>query len=315
MTAKKDENNAQTETMNTEINTEVMNTETVIASEFEIDPEVLEKRFNFPRIPRLTYGIVINEKEAGLFIPEKNLSKCGWIGTPELIELDLTGKERGVFFTKARMIVLGRVEPYIRYKDKDTLAERGENPALALTAIGWYEENKHLLDKTIMDAVSEHMVMFLSESNELLHQRPVRIRFKNVALWSMKEALDEYYLGAEIAFAGFTGQEASGKDDRWRSLILFDCEFKGTKEGEGKNQSYCCKVISYQQATVENVPCWFLGTKTKKRKIWEIFDMNAAGFALSGGINEPTKSALPPSEDEDAPQLPPVKINLLKPKA
>ncbi|MFB2970364.1 DUF5895 domain-containing protein [Aerosakkonema sp. BLCC-F183] len=304
--------------MNTEaMNTEAMNADNQsIASEFEIDPELLDEAFNAPRVPRLTYGIVINDNPAGLFIPEKNLSKAGWIGTPEITELDLAGgKEKGVFFTKARLIVLGAIEPYIRYKNESSLKERGGDPSLALIAIGWYEENKHLLDKSIMDAVSEHLIMFLSESNELLHQRPIRIRFKNVALWSMREALDECYSSAELAFSKLTGLRASGKDDRWRSLVVFDCEFKGVKEGEGGNRSYCCKIEKYQQPTIENLPSLFLGTKVKKQLIWEIFDMNAAGFALSGGMNEPTKSALPPGEDEGAPQLLPTKVNLLKPKA
>lgn len=296
--------------------TEPMNVEESIASEFEIDPELLSEEFNAPRVPRLTYGLVINDNPAGLFIPEKNLGKAGWFGTPELTELDLAGgKERGVFFSQARFIVLGAINPYIRYKNEESLTKHNADPSLALTAIGWYDENKHLLDKKIMDAVSEHLIMFLNDRNEFLHQRPIRIRFKNVALWSLKESLDEFYSGVELAFSKLAGIRASGKDNRWRSLCVFSCEFKGVKEGEGSNKSYCCKVDKYLQPTVENLPYTFMGTKEKKALVWEVFDMNASGFALLNGVDEPIKSALPSAEDEyDAPQLPAVKINL-KPKA
>jgi hypothetical protein len=323
MATRKSENTAQTETMNSETPENTAQTENIapetpeinVASEFEIDPELLDEEFNSPRVPRLTYGIVINDNPAGLFIPEKNLSKCGWIGTPKLVELDLAGgKEKGVFLTSARFIVLGRIEPYIRYKNEESLKEHGGDLSLALSAIGWYDENKHLLDKKIMDAVSEHLIMFLSDRNEFLHQRPIRIRFKNVALWTLKETLDECYSSAELAFSKFTGLRASGKNDRWRSLVVFQCTFKGIKEGEGGNKSYCCKIETYLQPTIENLQTWFLGSKDKKAAVWELFDMNAAGFALSG-ISEPTKSALPPGEDDEVSQLPPAKVNLLKPKA
>ncbi|MGA9382008.1 MAG: DUF5895 domain-containing protein [Phormidium sp.] len=317
MATKKPENTAQTETINPETpeNTASETPEINVAAEFEIDPELLDEQFNSPRVPRLTYGIVINDNPAGLFIPEKNLSKAGWIGTPELVELDLAGgKEKGVFLPSARFIVLGRIEPYIRYKNEDSLTEHGGDVSLALSAIGWYEENKHLLDKKIMDAVSEHLMMFLNDRNEFLHQRPIRIRFKNVALWSLKETLDECYSSAELAFSKFTGLRASGKNDRWRSLVVFRCDFKGIKEGEGGNKSYCCKVEKYDQPSIENLQTWFLGSKDKKTAVWELFDMNAAGFALSG-IDEPTKSALPPGIDDEVSQLPPAKVNLLKPKA
>jgi hypothetical protein len=320
MATRKSENTAQTETMNPETpentaQTENFEPEINVASEFEIDPELLDEEFNSPRVPRLTYGIVINDNPAGLFIPEKNLSKAGWIGTPELVELDLAGgKEKGVFLTSARFIVLGRIEPYIRYKNEGSLKEHGGDLSLALSAIGWYDENKHLLDKKIMDAVSEHLMMFLNDRNEFLHQRPIRIRFKNVALWSLKEALDECYSSAELAFSKFTGLRASGKNDRWRSLVVFQCTFKGIKEGEGSNKSYCCKIETYQQPTIENLQTLFLGSKDKKATVWELFDMNAAGFA-SRSIDEPTKSALPPDIDGEVSQLPPAKVNLLKPKA
>ena len=279
-----------------------------IMSEFEIDPELLGEEFNAPRIPRLPYGIVINDNPAGLFIPEKNLVKAGWINPPELSEIELAGgKEKGLFLTNVRMAILGSVTPYIRYKSSDEVGD------LALSAIGWYDENKHLLDKKTMDAVSEHLIMFLSDRNELLHQRPIRIRFKNVALWSLKEALDEFYSASELVFAKFTGIRASGKSDRWRSLCVFACEFKAVKEGEGSNKSWCCKVSSYTQPTIENFSSLFMGTKAQKDAIWELFDMNVGFAALVGVPEEPTKSALPPVVETA--QLPAVKTSkLLKPK-
>ncbi|MFB2983411.1 DUF5895 domain-containing protein [Microseira sp. BLCC-F43] len=278
-----------------------------ITSEFEIDPELLGEEFNAPRIPRLPYAIVINDNPAGIFIPEKNLVKAVWIGEQEIVEFELpSGKEKGIFLSQVRMVILGCVRPYIRYKSADELGD------LALSAIGWYDENKHLLEKKTMDAVSEHLVVFLSDRNEPLHQRPIRIRFKNVALWSIKEALDEFYSAIELVFAKFTSSRASGKSDRWRSLCVFACEFKAVKEGEGSNKSYCCKVGSYVQPTVENFTSLFLGSKHQKDTIWELFDMNSSFAMLTAVPDEPIKSALPPGEEPQL--LPPAKSSLLKPK-
>ncbi|MFP4336392.1 MAG: DUF5895 domain-containing protein [Halothece sp.] len=254
---------------------------------FELDPELLSEEFNSPRVPRLSYGIVINDNPAGLFIPEKNLSKAGWNSTPELIELELPGgKEKGVFLQSARMIVLGSMRPYIRYKNDDELGDE------KLTAIGWYDENKHILDKKTMDAVSEHLIMFLNENNEPLHQRPIRIRFKNVALWSLKEAIEEFYTSMEILFAKLTATRASGKSDRWRSLCIFACTFKGIKEGEGNNKSYCCKVENYTQPTMENFVSLFLGRKEQKENIWEIYDMNAISLSVETPMIEPSMKSV-----------------------
>jgi len=251
-------------------------------AEFDIDPELLGQEFNSPRIPRFTYGIVINDNPAGLFIPEKNLTKAGWIGTPETAEITLAGGiEKGILFTKARFIVLGAIEPYVRYKPEQNLKKEGVDTTMALTAIGWYEEEKDLLDKKIMDVASEHLIMFLDDNNEFLHQRPIRIRFKNVALWSIKETLDEVYTAAELTFAKISKTKASGKSDRWRSLCIINAEFKGVKEGEGSNKSYCCKVANVEQPTVQNFASLFLGSKDKKSAVWEIFDMNS-GFMLTG---------------------------------
>jgi hypothetical protein len=263
----------------------------------EFDPELTGEQFNAPRVPRLPYGIVINDATAGLFVPEKNLGKAGWFNIPELTELELAGgKEKGVFLTSARMLVLGAMRPYIRYRNNEELGDD------KLTAIGWYDENKQILDKKTMEAVSEHLIMFLDDKSDFLHQRPIRIRFKNVALWSLRDALDECYSAAELAFAKLSKTRASGKDDRWRSLVVFNCQFKGIKEGEGANKSYCCKVISYEQPTAENLRALFLGTKEKKNAVLETFDMNV-GFLLAGNPVDNGMKRIEAAQEQELPML------------
>jgi hypothetical protein len=52
------------------------------SSEFDIDPSLLSEEFNCKRPKRFPYGVVVNSENAGLFIPEKNLSKAGWLSEP-----------------------------------------------------------------------------------------------------------------------------------------------------------------------------------------------------------------------------------------
>ena len=264
-----------------------------ISAEFEIDPALMGEEFNCRRPKRFPYGLVINAETAGLFIPEKSLIKSGWFGTPEIVEKELSGGvEKGLFITNARMIVLGNVRPYLRYK-----TDLENNREIQGTMIGWYDEYAGEIDKKTMSAVSEHLVMFLDTANNFLHETPIRIRFKNVSLWSLREALEQYYSQAELTFARMLNKKPSGKDDRWRSLCVVDVEFKGVKEGEGKNRSFCCKVGTYIHPDEENFPALFMGTRTKMSAVLEKYD-TSLGFdeTVKALLPAPTKLALPESQ-------------------
>jgi hypothetical protein len=308
MTRKTNANNAQTEVNemteqvdamnenvdngNKEMNENVETKEENVSAEFEIDPSLLSEEFNCRRPKRFPYGIVINEENAGLFIPEKNLAKAGWLGTPEIVEKELSGGvESGLFMTNARMIILGSVRPYLRYKDTD------ETPAeLRGVMIGWYDEYAEEINKKTMDAVSEHLVMFVNFDNNFLHETPIRIRFKNVALWSLLDALEQYYSEFELTFARVFKLQPSSKNERWRALCVVDLQFQGVKEGEGRNKSFCCKVGGYVKPNLENFPALFMGTKTKMTAVLEKYD-TSLGFdeTVKALLPAPTKLALPES--------------------
>ncbi|MBD2499878.1 hypothetical protein H6G83_04460 [Anabaena azotica FACHB-119] len=91
----------------------------------------------------------------------------------------------------------------------------------------------------------------------------------------------------------------SAKDDRWRSLCIVDLQFKGVKEGEGKNKSFCCKVDSYVQPDIENFPALFMGTKTKMAAVLEQYELSL-GFddSVKALLEAPTKLALPKSNQK-----------------
>ncbi|MEG4803552.1 DUF5895 domain-containing protein [Microcoleus sp. ARI1-B5] len=261
-----------------------------IASEFEFDASLLSEEFNAVRVPRLPYAIVINDNPCGIFIPEKNAIKAGWNNLEDMTEIDLASgtKEKGWFLQNVRMAVLGNVPPYIRYKSSD------DNGDLKSTVVGSYEFDRHLLDKKTMEVCSEHLVMFVDKSNNLLHNRPLRIRFKNVALWSLRDAIEEFYVAMELCFAKLTNTQASGKTDKWRSLCVFAAEFKPVKEGEGSNKSWCMKVGNYSVPSIENFGSLFLGVQHQKDAIWECYDMNIGSLeakALPGSDQKMLRSA------------------------
>lgn len=288
-----DEMTENTENTVDEMTENLDNQEPDVSAEFEIDPSLMGEEFNCVRPKRFPYGIVINEETAGLFIPEKSLVKAGWFGTPQIVEKDLSGGvEQGLFMTNARMIVLGNVRPYLRYKN-----DLENNRELEGIMIGWYDEYAEEIDKKLMSAVSEHLIMFLDNANNFLHETPIRIRFKNVSLWSLREALEQYYSQAELTFARMLNKKPSGKDDRWRSLCVVDVEFKGVKEGEGKNRSFCCKVGTYIHPDEENFPALFMGTRTKMSAVLEKYD-TSLGFdeTVKALLPAPTKLALPESQ-------------------
>jgi len=264
-----------------------------IASEFQFDPSLMSEEFNAPRTPRLPYAIVINDNPCGIFIPKKNAVKAGWTNLKDLkeAEVDFSGrKETGLLLSIVRMAILGNVPPYIRYKNAD---ENGELSG-TMVGIGFYDVDKPLLDKKTMEVVSEHLVMFLDNSNNLLHSRPIRVRFKNVSLWCLREALEEFYTAMETTFAKLADTTPSGKNDKWRSLCIFNCEFKPVKEGEGNNKSWCMKIDNWLMPSIDNFSSMFLGMKTQRSVVWESYDMNSASLeskALPGSNQALLRSA------------------------
>ena len=263
---------------------------------FEIDPELLESRYNFVRRPILPYGIVVNEQVAGILIPEDQLEKANWLVFPtdeEMTTISLTEDVTGLLLSKCRFCVLAFIPEYIRYKN--------DIPDLGGSVVGLYEEYKSQLNKKIMDVVSEHALIFLDEMNCPLHNTPIVVRFKNVALWSFKAVREEFYRLLEKAFSDYLQIPFSSKNDKWRSLGILDVQFKGVKEGEGSNKSYCCKTVSYIKPTVNNFPSLYLGKTQQKKSIWGLHD-TILGFTETPaipGTSEPQIQVLPPSFSEE----------------
>lgn len=261
------------------------------SEDFEIDPELLEPGYNQVRRPILPYGIVVNEQVAGILIPEDQLGKANWFVMPteeKMTTIGLTEDVTGLLLSKCRLCLLAFVPEYIRYKN--------DVPDLGGSVIGLYEEYKAQLDKKTMDVASEHALVFLDENNRPMHSTPIVVRFKNVALWSFKAARDEFYRLLEKTFAGYFQIPFSGKNDKWRSLGILEVEFKGVKEGEGSNKSYCCKTINYTKPTIQNLPSLYLGRPQQKNTLWGLHD-SIAGFteaAALPGTAEPQIQVLPP---------------------
>ena len=276
--------------------------------EFELDPELLNETYNQTRRPRLPSGIVINEKPSGILIPVEQLEPAGWLVTPA--EEELTTRELGenqvlgLLLTQVRVLILGCVPEYIRYKDEDVLAEQGEDTTLALSIIGAYEDYRQALNKRTMEVCSEHALVFLDEDNQPLHTTPIVVRFKNVALWSFKSAREDYYRKLEKAFAQFTGQPLRGKSDKWRSLGVLEVEFKAVKEGEGKNKSWCCKTEVLTQPNADNFSSLFLGTEQLKGLVWGLQD-EIEGFVDPSALPGAAATLSLPAAPESAGRLRP----------
>lgn len=137
------------------------------APAFELDPDLLDEHYNQVRRPQLPYGIVVNDKSAGMLIPSDQLDKAGWKAMPseeELHTVELTEAVTGLLITEARMLVLAFVPEYLRYKS--------DVEALGNTVVGLYDEYRHAFDTKSMDACSENALVFLDEDNQPLHTTP-----------------------------------------------------------------------------------------------------------------------------------------------
>lgn len=279
-------------------NSRAARTDRTEPEDFEVDTDLLSDVYNQVRRPQLPYGIVVNDKPAGILIPIDQLEKAGWIVMPDeddLTTVTFTEDVTGLLITEARLLVLAFVPEYIRYKS--------DVEDLGGTVVGLYDEYRNSLDKKSMDVCSEHALLFLDEDNQPLHTMPIVVRFKNVALWSFKSAREEFYRALEKTFADYFNVPFSGKNDRWRSLGVLEVEFKAVKEGEGKNKHDCCKTVAYTKPTIETLPLLYLGTPTAKSLIWQQHDA-IAGFtepqslpALPGEVEAVEVEVLPPQKN------------------
>jgi len=264
----------------------------------QLDPELLDPKYNEVRRPSLPYGIIINGepayKDAGILIPEEQLIKADWqanITEEELITAELTEPVTGLLLTSPRVCVLAAIPPYMRFKN---ILENGD---LSGVFIGLYSESRNQLDKTTMEVVSEHALVFFDNQNQPLHKNPIVVRFRNVSLWSFESTKEKTYRQLEKAFAEWTNSTYSGKSDRWRSLGILEVTFKAEKVGSGRKKSYCCKTESITQPTVKNLPDLFLGTKAGKKLLWG-YHSDIAGF-LEVGNNQLPALATSASSPQD----------------
>jgi hypothetical protein len=249
----------------------------------EFDPTLTSSDHNCKRSKRFPYAVVINAETSGIFIPEKNLIRSEWNDpNPNIIQKDLPGGiETGLFLTNTRMIILASVQPYIKNKNSSVNPEVDRGNIL-----GWYSDQTKIFNKEFMDAAGEYLIGFLDDSNNLLNRIPIKIRFRNVALWSLIEFLEKYYSEAELSFAKITNQTPSSKSDRWRAFCIIEAEFIAIKEGVGTKRSYCCKIGNYKRPTVENFPELFLGVNGKSEAIKDIYSLiSDFGYHILEKIN------------------------------
>ena len=137
-------------------NSRAARTDRTEPEDFEVDTDLLSDAYNQVRRPQLPYGIVVNDKPAGILIPIDQLEKAGWLAIPDeddLTTVTFTEDVTGLLITEARLLVLAFVPEYIRYKS--------DVEDLGGTVIGLYDEYRNSLDKKAMDACSEHALLFL----------------------------------------------------------------------------------------------------------------------------------------------------------
>ncbi len=275
------------------------NKKVAIDSELEIDEELLDSKYNEARPPSLPYGIVINDRRAGILIPEDQLERANWYQKDiELTTVDLTEPVMGLLLDQVRLLVLATTPEYVRWKnDEDNLGEK------AGTLVALYEEYRSKLNKKTQDVCSKHAMMFLDKNDRPLHDIPIVVTFKNVALWSFKSAKEEHYRKLEKVFARYTNRPFSNKSDKWRSLGVLYTKFKAVKEGKGSNKSFCCKTDKIVEPTISNLTRLFLGKTESKQQVWQIHE-TITGFEssdklLAASDDESTVEILPPAREQN----------------
>ena len=233
-----------------------------------ISPEVQGEELNgTPENEQYPYGIVVHGKKSGLLIPETQLAKAGWRnGQPEIQKIEPQGweePETGLFLQNVRWVLLAKVPPYLRYK-KGTSAE-GE-------FIAFYKNQKY--DRDSIEVASEHLFIFLDAENVPLHAVPIRIRFRNSALWNFLAEYRKFRFSAETAFSEFMGTKYRSKNQKWLSLCIFDFAIEGVKKGQESSKSaYCWNIASYERPQPNNIGDWFLGCdryKEIRQFVWEL---------------------------------------------
>ncbi|MDJ0692388.1 MAG: DUF5895 domain-containing protein [Xenococcaceae cyanobacterium MO_188.B32] len=275
------------------------NKKATIDSALEIDEELLDSKYNEARPPSLPYGIVINDRPAGILIPEDQLERANWYQKDiKLTTVDLTEPVTGLLLDQVRLLVLATTPEYVRWKnDEDNLGEK------AGTLVALYEEYRSKLNKKTQDVCSKHAMMFLDKNDRPLHDIPIVVTFKNVALWSFKSAKEEHYRKLEKVFAQYTNRPFSNKSDKWRSLGVLYTKFKAVKEGKGSNKSFCCKTDKIVEPTISNLTRLFLGKTESKQQVWQIHE-TITGFEssdklLAASDDESTVEILPPAREQN----------------
>lgn len=248
------------------------------AVEFEIDDDLCGADHDQIRPLNLPFANIINDDPAGILIPLEQLEKSGWYNIPDEDNLDTAriggSKLVGILLTEARMRILAVTPEYIRYKNDDELGE------LSKAFIGLYEDYRHELDKKTMDVCSDHLLLFVDENNQPLHEIPIVVRFRNVALWSFRDIREKWGRALEQAVFKCTNKSISKKpkSDRWRANGILEVVFSAEDEGQGKNTSLCCKTVSYTKPTTANIHELFTGTGAIKQGVTELLDATT-GFA------------------------------------
>jgi len=246
--------------------------------EFDIDDDLCSAEHDQLRPLNFPYGNIINDRPAGIMIPVEQLEKANWYNIPDEDDLDIASigdaELQGLLLTEARMRILAVSPEYIRYKNDDDLGD------LSKTLVGLYEDYRNVLDKKQMDVCSDHLLLFVDANSQPLHEIPIVVRFRNVALWSFREVREKWGRALEQSVFKRTQKAISkrSKSDRWRANGILEVVFKAESEGEGKNKSLCCKTVSYVKPTVENIHTLYTGSGELRQIVTELLE-TAIGFA------------------------------------
>lgn len=263
--------------------------------------ELADPSLNCQRQRDYPYASILNGQTSGIFIDEKNLAACCWKENvlDKLTELQPNeDKFLALVLTKVNIAILATTPKYLRFKtakNENIPAEQsGQLIGLLQDYQDFYKENKG-----IVDVCEDRLVLFLDDKKQPLHTKPLRIRWKNVALWVINPVLKDFWETAELAFANYVGEELSSKGDKWRSLCILKAEFFGEKTGKPGAMNFCCKVKNWIRPTVENIEEWLIYERELKKLVWGEFNMST-GFLGTTAIlfaAVPSQYALPPGEE------------------